>query len=259
LGDPDSAANAHRRGLRRLLVADVGLASQRITTRWNPTQALTLAASPYASTEALVTDLQLAAVDGLLDRHLAGHPATEVRSESAYTEIRAEVRERLEDEVFAVAGLAARALAKGREVESAVRASSSLALLATCTEIKAHLATLLGDGFVSRTGAARLGHLARYLEADLVRLEKATDAPERDASLAWQVAELEGEYAQVRAAVLAAAPSPDSVAPATFAALEDVRWLLEELRVSLFAQQLGTAGSVSPQRIRKALGAVSRA
>src|SRR5690606_5027796 len=38
LGDPDSAANAHRRGLRRLLVADVGLASQRITTRWNPTQ-----------------------------------------------------------------------------------------------------------------------------------------------------------------------------------------------------------------------------
>jgi len=258
LGDPHSAANAHRRGLRRLLVADVGLPTQRITTRWPASQALTLAASPYPSTEALVTDLQLAAVDGLLDRFLAGHPATEVRSAASYTEIRAEVRERLEDEVFAVAGLAAAALGQGREVESAVRASSSLALLATCTDVKAHAGTLLGDGFVSRTGSARLGHLARYLKADLVRLEKAAENPERDASLAWQVTELTGEYEQVRAAALGAAAGPDAVPAATIDALEDVRWLLEELRVSLFAQQLGTAGSVSPQRIRKALGAVGR-
>src|SRR5690606_8492260 len=236
LGDPNAAANANRRGLRRLLVADVGLGTQRITTRWSATQALTLAASPYPSTEALVTDLQLAAVDGLLDRYLAGHPASTVRSAQAYLEIRAEVRERLEDEVFAVAGLASRALAKAREVEAAVRASSSLALLATCTDVRAHLDSLLGEGFVSRTGSQRLGHLARYLEADLVRLGKAAESPDRDASLAWQVTELAGEHAQVRAAVLAAAPSPEAVAPATLDALEDVRWLLEELRVSLFAQ-----------------------
>ncbi|NLF03462.1 MAG: ATP-dependent RNA helicase HrpA, partial [Actinomycetales bacterium] len=257
LGDPASAANAHHRGLRRLLVADVGLATARITTRWNATQALTLAASPYPTTDALVADLQLAAVDGLLDRHLPG-PATDVRSLAAYTDIRAEVRARLEDEVYAVAGLAAKALGKGREVESAVRASSSLALLATCTDLKAHVAGLLGDGFVSRTGSARLGHLARYLEADLARLDKAAQNPERDASLAWQVTELTSEYEQVRAAVLAAGPGPDAVPSATLAALEDARWMLEELRVSLFAQQLGTPTAVSPQRIRKALGAIGR-
>src|SRR5690606_13302335 len=256
LGDPHAAQNAHRLGLRRLLVADVGLPTQRITTRWSPSQALTLAASPYPSTEALVTDLELAAVDGILDRVTSD--AAEVRTAADYAAVRAEVRARLEDDVFALASHTATVLAKAREVEAKVEASTSLALLATCTDVKAHLAALVADGFVARTGPARLGHLARYLEADLVRLDKAADNPQRDASLAWEVTGLAQDLEGVRAAVLAAAPGPDAVPPTTLRALEDVRWMLEELRVSLFAQQLRTVGSVSPQRIRKALAAIGR-
>src|SRR5690606_8976081 len=108
------------------------------------------------------------------------------------------------------------------------------------------------------TGTARLGHLPRYLKADLVRLEKAAASPERDASLAWELTGLTNDLQAVHDGVLAAAPGPLAVPPATLRALDDIRWMLEELRVSLFAQQLGTAGSVSPQRIRKALAAIGR-
>ena len=65
---------ASRRGLRRLLLLDVGLATGRITTRWTGTQALTLAASPYPSTDALVRDVQLAAIESLLTAPASERP-----------------------------------------------------------------------------------------------------------------------------------------------------------------------------------------
>ena len=107
---------------------------------------------------------------------------------------------------------------------------------------------LVHAGFVAETGADRLSDLARYLRADLYRLVKAAENPNRDAQRAWQVHDLEGSYTSALERARSAAPDG-----ARDAALDDVRWMLEELRVSLFAQQLGTPGPVSEKRIRKAL------
>ncbi|HLR28816.1 MAG TPA: DUF3418 domain-containing protein, partial [Ruania sp.] len=79
----------------------------------------------------------------------------------------------------------------------------------------------------------------------VVRLDKAEANPHRDTELAWQVGQLEEEW---RSAMSAAEHEP-----VRRAGLEPIRWQLEELRVSFFAQQLGTAHSVSVKRIRKAL------
>ena len=132
-----------------------------------------------------------------------------------------------------------------------MRASSSLALLATLQDLREQAAALVGDGFVRRTPAARLPHLERYLRAGAHRLDKAQSEPSRDAQLAWQVSQVVDAYEAVRAAH--AKGRPDA---ATVAALDAVRWMIEEYRVSLFAQRLGTDGPVSEQRIRKALSAI---
>ena len=102
LADEQRVAGAHRLGLRRLVLTETALASARITTRWTGTQALALAASPYPSTQALVADVQLAAVDRLMSAHLAGADATTVRDTETYAALRTAVRAGLEDAVHAV-------------------------------------------------------------------------------------------------------------------------------------------------------------
>nr|WP_062518409.1 ATP-dependent RNA helicase HrpA [Demequina gelatinilytica] len=245
LADASERDRAHAAGIRRLLLTEVGLPVKRVTTRWSPTESLALGASPYRSTEALVDDLQLAAVTTLAPE------AGAVRDRAAYLSLRDAVRDALEDQVLQVAREAAAALTAARELDVAVRAATSLALLATLQELREQSAALVGDGFVARTPAPRLPHLARYLKAAAHRLEKAQADPSRDAQLAWQVGQSVEAYETVRAA-----HAKGRTAPATAAALEDVRWMIEELRVSLFAQRLGTDGPISEQRIRKALAAI---
>lgn len=252
LADAGVQVEAHRRGLRAMLLRETSLATARVTTRWTGTQALTLAGSPYRSTDALVADVQRAAVDHLLAEHLAGRPATEVRTGTAYAALRTHVRDRLEDTVHRVVADVVAALTAARELDADVRGSSSLALLATLQDVREQAARLVFDGFVGATGVTRLVHLPRYLRAARRRLEKAAENPQRDADLAWQVHDLAEAWEQ--AVRRAATSSPD---PARDATLADVRWMLEELRVSLFAQQLGTPQPVSVKRIRTALASVA--
>ncbi|MDM8085209.1 ATP-dependent RNA helicase HrpA [Cellulomonas cellasea] len=253
MADPATQVVEHRRGLRRLLLREVGLATPRVTTRWSGQQALTLAASPYPSTEALVADVQLAAVDHLLAEHLAGRPATEIRTSDAHAALRAFVRDRIEDTVHRIVTDLVAVLGASRELDAEVRASTSMALLATLQDVREQAARLVHVGFVSEVGASRLPHLARYLRAARHRLSKAAANPDRDASMAWTVAELTREHATAVARAEATATHAQAVDPDQRAALDAVRWMIEELRVSLFAQQLGTDGPVSEKRIRKAL------
>ena len=225
-------AEAHARGVRRLLLTELALPVKRVTTRWTGAEALALGASPYASTDALVADLQLAAVTALTPE------AATIRTADAYAAARARVRDGLEAEVHRLAQLAITALATARELDAEIRAATSLALLATVSEVRNQSTSLVGAGFIATIPPSQLRHVPRYLNALRRRLVAAAENPSRDASLAWQVREVEDEWA--------ASGSPD-----------DVRWMIEELRVSLFAQQLGTEGTVSAQRIRKALAAAA--
>ncbi|WP_296667050.1 DUF3418 domain-containing protein, partial [Demequina sp.] len=245
LADAASRDAAHARGIRRLLLIELELPVKRVTTRWSPVESLAMAASPYRTTEALVDDLQLAAVTALTP------DAAAVRTRAQYEAARTRVRDDLEDRVLGVARQAAAALAAARELDGAIRTNTSLALLATLQDLREQAAGLVGDGFIARTPVDTLPHLARYLAAAVQRLEKARAEPARDAQLAWQVNQAVEAYETV-----AAAHAKGRVDPATAAGLERVRWMIEELRVSLFAQRLGTDGPVSEQRIRKALAAI---
>ncbi len=255
LADAAGRDAAHAAGVRRLLLSETQLASGRITSRWTGKQALTLAASPYRTTDQLAEALQLAAVTALTSGDAALPPGTpagpdapSIRDADAYAEAKAHVRRHLEDETYRVAGHVVAALAAWRTLEGEVKATSSLALLNTLQDIREHAASLIHPGFVTATPPRRLPHLVRYLRAASYRLEKAQPNPHRDAELAWKIHDVEEAYAKAKAAY-ASGPAD----PARAAELAEVRWLVEELRVSFFAQQLGTDGTVSEKRIRKTL------
>ncbi|MFC7404042.1 ATP-dependent RNA helicase HrpA [Georgenia alba] len=240
---------AHRLGLRRLVLTETALNPQRITTRWTGAEALTLATSPYPSTDALVADVQLAAVTALVDEWVGGHG--QPWDADAYRELLGHVRGLLEERVHQVIRQVVATLEVRRELDATIKDATSMHLLNTLTDVKDQVARLVRPEFVSETPAEKLVHLPRYLRAAQRRIERAQQNVHQDANLAWTVGELEDAYRAEAEASERLAPDP-----ARDAAVEEVRWMLEELRVSFFAQQLGTPIKVSEKRIRKALAAL---
>ena len=248
LSDADTQAREHGGGVTALALARTFLPVGRVTSRWTADESLTLAASPYRSTEALVEDVELAAARVVAGRWAAtsGHDLAAVRERVVFTELVGVMRDELEDEVYRAAQAVARTLAAQREVERAVGAHTSLALLNTLQQVREHAAELVFDGFVAATPAEQLTHLPRYLKALALRVEKAESSPTQDAALAYQVAEASAVVDRARERSASAPPDAEREA-----VLVEARWMLEELRVSLFAQTLGTSRKVSLQRISK--------
>ena len=250
LADPALQAREHRRGLAALLAEAIALPEARITSRWPGAQALALAGSPYPDTSALVADIQLASARNLAAKWAAenGLDVADVRTRSQWDELRAWAKQRHEDEVYRISLDVAGICARRAEVDKWITESRSPALLATLADVKEQVANLVPSGFVSRTPAARLPHIERYLRAAYIRIQKAATNPSGDDALAWQIQDVNDKVEAARAAAASRAYDPSAAA-----ALDEARWMVEELRVSLFAQQLGTNGKVSAKRIAKVL------
>ena len=242
-----SAAEAdreHRAGLARLLLTRVALATNRVTTRWTGREALMLAASPYADTAALVADAQLASALALVDE--LSTPAN-VRDPEAFETLVAAARDAHEDRVYQILSHVVRALEASAEADAAVRSHPQASLEETTRDVARHGKTLLYEGFVSATPAFALPHLARYLRAGAVRIERAASSPGalgRDLEDMDRIHQAEADIAAARQA-LERRPYEARAA----AALTQARWMAEELRVSMFAQTLGTPNKVSMKRL----------
>ena len=246
-----SAAEAdreHRAGLARLLLTRVALATNRVTTRWTGREALMLAASPYPDTAALVADAQLASALSLVDE--LSTPAN-VRDPEAFETLVAAARDAHEDRVYQILSHVVRALEASAEADAAVRSHPQASLKETTRDVARHGRTLLYEGFVSATPASALPHLGRYLRAGAVRIERAASSPGalgRDLEDMDRIHEAEAEIAATREA-LERRPYDARAA----AALTQAQWMAEELRVSMFAQTLGTPIKVSMKRLRGVL------
>ena len=242
-----SAAEAdreHRAGLARLLLSRVALATNRVTTRWTGREALMLAASPYADTAALVADAQLASALALVDE--LSTPAN-VRDPEAFETLVAAARDAHEDRVYQILSHVVRALEASAEADAAVRSHPQASLEETTRDVAAHGKTLLYEGFVSATPASALPHLARYLRAGAVRIERAASSPGalgRDLEDMDRIHQAEAEIAATREAL-----ERRPYDARRDAALTQARWMAEELRVSMFAQTLGTPNKVSMKRL----------
>jgi ATP-dependent helicase HrpA len=236
LSSQDEQGVRHPIGVRRLLMLTLPSPAASILRELSAEEKLVCARSAYPSVAALLDDSVACAVDSLMGSAVPWE-------QDDFVTLRVEVRAELADRTRAVFALVLRVLRASLEVEQGLSAQKSLALLPSLTDIRDHLASLVPAGFVSRTGWDHLRDLERYVRALGVRLDRLPERPANDAAAMATMRRLEGELAAARDG------SAESVTR--------VREMLEELRVSLWAQSLGTAFPVSEKRILRAIDTLS--
>ncbi len=246
VADEAEQARVSRRGIRRLVALSSPSPASYVRDHLSNQEKLLLGAGPYRSLDLAIADVSLAVADRLIRRHA---PDGLVWSAEVFQRITDDYARTLIDEIYGTIALTARVLDGARLAKKAIDGAKSIQVLGQVADATQQLSGLVWasntDGFVSRTGLPQLERLPVYLEAIRHRMTGLTENPGRDR--AWQ-----NEVDRVMALFTDAGgtiPLPDP-APEL---LTRVRWLIEELRISLFAQQLRTAGPVSAQRIQKLL------
>ncbi|WJK39465.1 ATP-dependent RNA helicase HrpA [Solwaraspora sp. WMMA2056] len=223
-------------GTRRLLLITLPSPAKFVAGRLSNQDKLALSRNPYRNVVELLEDCAGAAVDKLMAD--AGGPAWDA---DGFAALREQVRAGLVDTTVEVVNRVRRVLAAAHDVQQRLGRTTDLALVAALTDIRDQLAALVFPGFVTVTGYARLADLPRYLTAIDRRLEKLPQNPRRDRDQQARIDTVRREYQQLL----------DGLPPARHhtEAARQIRWMIEELRVNVFAQALGTPYPVSEQRI----------
>ncbi|MEY2247468.1 ATP-dependent RNA helicase HrpA [Streptomyces sp. BF23-18] len=236
-------AEAMWKGTRRLILRNIPVnpgkfASDKLTNA----QKLALSANPHGSVQALFDDCAMAAADKLIADF--GGPAWD---EESYRKLYDKVRAEIVDTTVRTVGQVQQVLAAWQACERRLKGVRSPTLLANLADVRGQLDALVKPGFVTATGLRRLPDLMRYLVAADRRLQQMPTGAQRDTSRMEKVHEMRDEYAWLLEQLPQGRPVPSSVL--------DIRWMIEELRVSYFAHALGTAYPVSDKRIVKAIDA----
>ncbi|WP_435596217.1 ATP-dependent RNA helicase HrpA [Streptomyces albogriseolus] len=238
-------AEAMWKGTRRLILLGIPVnpakfASEKLT---NP-QKLALSANPHGSVQALFDDCAMAAADRLIADF--GGP---VWDEESYRKLFDKVRAEIVDTTVRAVGQVQQVLAAWQACERRLKGVRSPALLPNLQDVRTQLDGLVKPGFVTEAGLRRLPDLMRYLVAADRRLQQMPANAQRDTTRMAKVHEMRDEYAWLLEQMPQGRPVPQQV--------RDIRWMIEELRVSYFAHALGTAYPVSDKRIVKAIDAAA--
>lgn len=244
LATADEAAAHHRLGVRRLVLLGLGpaqpvddvLAAAGLDQRAK----LALVGSPYASVGDLLDDVRAGIVGEVVDAR------PDVRDEAAYDAVVAAAREAVAAGTSAAVHDVMRVLEAWRTTDKAISGRADLMTLPALTDMRAQVGRLMAPGFVGEAGVTRLRDYPRYLQAVAYRRERLDQQVARDRQLMDQLSGLQEAWLHAVAALPDGQPVPQH--------LREARWMLEEYRVSLFAQPLGTREKVSDQRIRKVMG-----
>ncbi|HXZ66935.1 MAG TPA: DUF3418 domain-containing protein, partial [Streptosporangiaceae bacterium] len=236
---------AMRLGTRRLLLITVASGVRSIASRLPMAEKMAMSRHPYPSAAALLDDCAAAAADQVIDE--AGGPAFDA---AGFAHLVTTARDRLAPATARVVTAVAQALGEAHEVEIRLAGAHPVPVLEPAlTDMRAQFAGLIHAGFVAETGARRLPDLLRYLRAIVRRLDRLAGEQARDAERMATVRRVAHAYQErLRDLPPEERSRPDVVA---------VRWLIEELRVSLFAQVLGTPVPVSEKRVLAAVAALT--
>ncbi|MGH3758899.1 ATP-dependent RNA helicase HrpA [Actinophytocola sp.] len=231
--DPDEQAREMRRGTRRLVLLTVPSPVKQVVRRLPNTAKLALSANPHGSVPALLEDCLNAAADALIAAH-GGPVWTQADFEALCTAVRADLAEGMYTVLDKVRGV----LTVDAEVDTELSRMTSAVFAESVADLREQRSALVYQGFVTDAGLDRLADVERYLRGVLRRLEKLPERPRRDLDWTAAVRDVQRAYAEVRGR-----PGDDG----------RVRWMIEELRISYFAQTLGTAYPVSEKRLYKAI------
>ena len=236
----DAARAAMWAGTRRLILLGTPSPVKSIAGGLSTRAKLALSHNPHGGVAALFADCVNCAADYLMAE--AGGPAWD---REGFERLSASVRSGLHEVTAEVVTQVEAALRLAHSVGARLEDNYADLLRPAVDDMRAQLAGLIYPGFVAATGFRRLPHLTRYLRGIERRLDKLPENPARDAANMAVAQRAEQAYQQAVADLPAARRDQPGVT--------EVRWMLEELRVSLFAQTLGTQAPVSENRILAAL------
>jgi ATP-dependent helicase HrpA len=240
---PEAQREAMWRGTRRLLLLGVPSATKFVLGQLGNREKLTLRDYPHGTATDLFADCATCAADALLAE--AGGPVWDAE---AFAKLYDRVRGDYVDTMVEVVRKVERVLAASHVVERKLQEASRLpnpTLAPALDDVRAQLDGLVHRGFVTATGLRRLPDVERYLRGIAYRLDRLASQPHRDAERMEAVHTLEEDYQEL----LDQVPEGGQLGEA----LREIRWMLEELRISYFAQPLGTPYPVSEKRLRRAM------
>ncbi|MEU1429694.1 ATP-dependent RNA helicase HrpA [Nocardia sp. NPDC005746] len=242
LSSPAEQATAMRTGTRALLLGAITTSTRAVTAGLPPTDRLALSQNPYGTLHALVEDCRACAADELIAAN--GGP---VRSPEQFQALVEKVRPQFTTAVANIVRSVVPVLAEAHRVRAALADSRDRD---ATDDVTHQLDDLIFPGFISEWGSARLRELPRYLEAARLRLEALPAAANRDRAGMTELDRVHAAYDRLVANLPEGRRGGRDIV--------EIWWMIEELRVSLFAQQLGTPYPVSAKRIEKAIDAARR-
>jgi ATP-dependent helicase HrpA len=234
------AVVAHLEGVHRLLSLALERKLRYLEKNHGLSQAARLAWAPFGSVTGLIEDLAWSSLVAA-----SGSEASAVRGRAAFMTLAERLRQKLGQVFQRHAACMGEVLGLAGELSRSLDDAFARRRPEVHEEMQAQLQDMLYEGFLRDITPERLLQYPRYLRAMQFRLERLELNPSRDAELAALVAPWWRKYVDH----IAQGQPYDE-------ALDHYRWLLEEYRVSLFAQQLGTAQKASPQRLGEAWAAV---
>ncbi|MGK5531608.1 ATP-dependent RNA helicase HrpA [Streptomyces sp. URMC 129] len=236
---------AMRRGTRRLVLLNLPSDPARFALRQLDNAAkLALSSTPHGGVPALFEDCVTAAADQLIAAH--GGPAWD---EEGFTKLFDAVRADIVDLTLRIVRQVREVLTAWQACERRLASLTSPVLAPSLADVRGQLDALIKPGFVTEHGARRLPDLLRYLTAADRRLQQLPHQADRDRARMAKVHEMRDEYLWLLEQFPPGRPVPAQVG--------EIRWMIEELRVSYFAHALGTAYPVSDKRIIKAVDALA--
>ncbi|WP_305094789.1 ATP-dependent RNA helicase HrpA [Prescottella sp. R16] len=241
LTTPAAQRAAMRAGTRTLLLNAVPTQAKSVTNGMSNADRLALGQNPDGSFDALLEDCRACAVDELIAEN--GGP---VQDPAAFEALTATVRAQLSTRVARLLRMLLPALAQAHRLAIALERASGEA----ADDVREQRESLLFPGFVTELGTRRLKDLPRYLAAATARLEALPASLQRDRAGMDTLDRVYAAYDRMLSALPEERRGDRDVT--------DILWTVEELRVSLFAQSLGTAGPVSEKRILKAIDKIRR-
>ena len=197
--------------------------------------------NPFGKVDELINDC----IRAVISKHIGDNTP---RNQTEFDEVTEALRGDLNDLVLEVALKVEKILSVGHKVSKQIKGKVSLDMLQAQAYIGAHLDSLIYKGFISDAGVDRLEDLLRYVKAVDKRLEKIKVDANKDRASQIELDKLYEQYDKLMDKLPKGQPIPSD--------LRDVYWMLEELKVSMFAQTLGTKYPVSAKRVKQAMADV---
>ena len=237
---PEKAAKENHLGLRRLILMNIPSPVSYLQKQLPNKAKLGLYFNPFGQVRELIDDCIHAATDELINEF-----GSEAMDKSRFEKMRDFVRAELNERVLVIAQKVEVGLTTAHAIHKRMKGNVPLTMINAHGDIKSHVQSLVFEGFVTELGVEKLDDWNRYIKGISRRLEKLAIDPSKDRVHQLSIEKVSNALNKSLAKLPNGQAKPKE--------LEGIRWMIEELRVSYFAQQLGTNGPISEKRIMNAL------